>query len=109
MASPKYKYRVNWWDLDKLNNYFVLKFPKNRQLVEEAVQNAPGVVERLIKSGKVEVFDDNVWGETESLKKVGDLGEFSSACRDYELFLHLYEKCGLGGCSKGHPEEIFRL
>ena len=48
------KYEINWWDLNELNNFFNLKYPENRELVDEALRLAPAYLKRLINKNKVE-------------------------------------------------------
>jgi len=50
------KYKIDWWELNELNNYFILKYPENRELVNGALRIALAYLQKLINKNKVEIF-----------------------------------------------------
>jgi len=91
-----HKYEINWWDLNELNNFFILKYPENRELVDEALRLAPAYLQRLINKNKVEIFDDGLG----KFRAVKDLSELLEHLLSYEYLLYFYERSNLGIISK---------
>ena len=90
------KYEINWWDLNELNNFFNLKYPENRELVDEALRLAPAYLQRLINKNKVEIFDDRLG----KFRAVKDLSELLDHLLSYEYLVYFYERSNLGIISK---------